>query len=209
MKNDNVQYVIAGWLALAFAIGYFFPTIPFLFLSSSESTDSFFQISSIIPSLIFTYLFITFEKLLKNKYKINTVTRFINLITIIYIISTILMLCLNIFFTYSFVEQQIPPEASLLLVGYLACRVTLGLALIVFGVALWFNSKKVNSNMLKAFTIIMIISGVLYIQSGLPALSGLSEKSSLYQIRIYKFSGIQDLFIAIIFSLLFFRTIKR
>jgi hypothetical protein len=141
--------------------------------------------------LIYIYFFIILEKLLRNKLKINTVSRIIDIIIVIYLVIVILNILLSLF--WSDLDYSLPPELGLLFLGFIIVKIALGLTLIAFGYKL--NRLKNNTYGLEAFGIIMIISGVLYV------LSGLHFSASA-------FPGVQDLLISTMFSRLFLKASK-
>jgi hypothetical protein len=170
------------------------------------------SIAAIIPNLISIFLFISLKKLLKIKLEIDTLSRLINIIIIIYFAvlvfdqsftialasvnkvampSQLLFLVpfLKNFFTGFNVSETTMPSV-LLLFGSSASKIFLGLVLMVFGYKI--NKIKDNVISLKAFSKVIKISGILYMLTNIPIISPF-------------FGFISQFPISIAFSILFFR----
>jgi hypothetical protein len=211
----NLQFTVAGWLALASAvitIANLLYSISFYFLFFPGPNYIFMSIAAIIPNLISIYLFIALKKLLKIKLEIDTLSRLINIIIIIYFAvlvfdqsfiiafasvnkvampSQLLFLVsfLKNFFTGFNVSETTMP-AALLLFGSAAFKIFLGLVLMVFGHKM--NKIKDNVISLKAFPKVIKISGILYMLTNIPIISPF-------------FGFIAQFPVSIAFSILFFR----
>jgi hypothetical protein len=147
--------------------------------------------------LVFIYLFITLEKLLKKKFKFGTVSWNIYLIILLKLIIVIFGYLQSVIFSHVLENNtynSLISELGLLNFSYFILKIALGVALILFVNKL--NEIKNNLRDLESFRTMIKISGVIYVLSGFTGHYG----SGL--------SIIADILIAIIMSNIFSRAVE-